>query len=156
LSVLLDTHVWIWWLMGQPELPLGQRIALDRLAERELPFLSAISLWEAQMLNAKGRLKLNRPFKRWLREAASPEVVRVLLLDRGRRAGALHAACALSRRSGRPNHRSLGAGIRPPAPLFRYGDPERPYGAALESPLDLRPPSEATSHGLEGHALIVK
>jgi PIN domain nuclease of toxin-antitoxin system len=81
LSVLLDTHVWIWWLMGQPELPLGQRAALDRLAERELPFLSAISLWEAQMLNAKGRLKLNRPFKRWLREAASPEVVRVLPLD---------------------------------------------------------------------------
>ncbi|MGH8588049.1 MAG: hypothetical protein ACREXX_01545 [Gammaproteobacteria bacterium] len=53
MSVLLDTHVWIWWLMGQPELPLGQRVALDRLAERELPFLSAISLWEAQMLNAK-------------------------------------------------------------------------------------------------------
>jgi len=76
LSVLLDTHVWIWWLMGQPELPVGQRVALDRLAERELPFLSAISLWEAQMLNAKGRLKLNRPFERWLREAASPEVVR--------------------------------------------------------------------------------
>ena len=79
--MLLDTHVWIWWLMGQPELPVGQRVALDRLAERELPFLSAISLWEAQMLNAKGRLKLNRPFKRWLREAASPEVVRVLPLD---------------------------------------------------------------------------
>lgn len=53
-------------------------VALDRLAERELPFLSAISLWEAQMLNAKGRLKLDRLFERWLREAASPEVVLIL------------------------------------------------------------------------------
>ncbi len=81
MSVLLDTHAWIWWLMGQPELPLGQREALDRLAERELPFLSAISLWEARMLSAKGRLTLDRPFERWLREAASPEVVRILPLD---------------------------------------------------------------------------
>ncbi|MGH8582001.1 MAG: type II toxin-antitoxin system VapC family toxin [Gammaproteobacteria bacterium] len=79
--MLLDTHVWIWWLTGQPELPPGQREALDRLAERELPFLSAISLWEAQMLHAKGRLTLDRPFDRWLRAAACPEMVRILPLD---------------------------------------------------------------------------
>jgi len=89
LSVLLDTHVWIWWLMGQPELPFGQRVALDRLAERELPFLSAISLWEAHMLNAKVKLKLNRPFKRWLREAASlyTENSRVFMTRTPRRNG---------------------------------------------------------------------
>ena len=81
MSILLDTHAWIWWLTGQLELLRRQAKALDRLVERQLPYLSAISLWEAQMLNAKGRLKVDLPFDRWLREAASPEVVRILPLD---------------------------------------------------------------------------
>jgi PIN domain nuclease of toxin-antitoxin system len=80
-SVLLDTHIWIWWLLGQPDLLQKERDALDATAARELPIISAISLWEAQMLHAKGRLTLAVPFDRWLREAAAPDVVRVAPLD---------------------------------------------------------------------------
>lgn len=81
MSVLLDTHIWIWWLLGQPDLLRKERDALDATAARELPIISAISLWEAQMLHAKGRLTLAVPFDRWLREAAAPDVVRVAPLD---------------------------------------------------------------------------
>jgi PIN domain nuclease of toxin-antitoxin system len=80
-SVLLDTHVWIWWLTGQADLPSRERAALDALAERELPILSAISLWESRMLHCKGRLRLQVPFDRWLREASAPDVVRIAPLD---------------------------------------------------------------------------
>lgn len=64
MSVVLDTHVRLWWLLGQPELPNTQRRALDRLASHEPPLLPAVCLWEAQMLHAKGRLALDLPFDR--------------------------------------------------------------------------------------------
>ncbi len=81
MSVLLDTHVWLWWLLGQPDLPRREREALDEAAERDPPLISAVSLWEAQMLHSKRRLKLSMPFGRWLREAAAPDVVKIAPLD---------------------------------------------------------------------------
>lgn len=80
--LLLDTHVWLWWLLGQPELTVRERDALDVLAAAGTPpGLSAISLWEAQMLVAKGRLELAAPLPHWLSVAAAPETVSVLPLD---------------------------------------------------------------------------
>lgn len=59
----------------------AERQSLDEAASRELPFLSVISLWEAQMLHAKECLKLTVPFEPWLLEAAGPGVVRLLPID---------------------------------------------------------------------------
>ena len=82
MSVLLDSHVWIWWLTGQKDLPAKKRELLDGLArEGDPPFLAAISLWEAQMLYRKGRLQLEMDFAVWLSQASDPSVVRVLPLD---------------------------------------------------------------------------
>ncbi|MGH9204592.1 MAG: type II toxin-antitoxin system VapC family toxin [Vicinamibacterales bacterium] len=81
MSVILDTHVWLWWLLGQPDLPARERSALDTIALGEAPLLPAICLWEAQMLHAKGRLTLTLPFDRWLMEAAQSAVVRIAPLD---------------------------------------------------------------------------
>lgn len=83
MKVLLDTPIWIWWLLGSERLPLPERHALDRLAEARGCHLSAMSLWEAQMLHAKGKLSLDRPFETWLREASAPGVVALLALDVG-------------------------------------------------------------------------
>lgn len=77
---LLDTHVWLWWLLGQPDLPTAQRKALDALmVAGRRPALSAISLWEAQMLFAKGRLEVDMPLARWLPMAA--EAVEVMAMS---------------------------------------------------------------------------
>ncbi len=81
MKVVLDTHVWIWWLLGQPALPGRERDALDALARDEPPLLPAVSMWEAQMLHAKGRLELQPPFERWLREATQPLVVQIAPLS---------------------------------------------------------------------------
>ena len=81
MKVLLDTHVWLWWLLGSERLRPEERRALDRLAGSGSPLLSAMSLWEAQMLHSKGRLSLDRPFPAWLRLAADPGVVAVLPPD---------------------------------------------------------------------------
>lgn len=79
---LLDTHVWLWWLLGQPELAAAERDGLDALAAAGTPpLLASISLWEAQMLAAKGRLALDLPLDRWLPAAAAPEAVTLLPMD---------------------------------------------------------------------------
>ena len=82
MSVLLDTHIWVWWLT-----PLGsllsraERDALDAAAGRRELFLPAISLWEAQMLHAKRRLELPLSFAEWLARAADDRVISVLPLS---------------------------------------------------------------------------
>ena len=53
MSVLLDTHIWVWWLTPPGSLlSRAERDALDANAGRRELFLSAISLWEAQVLHA--------------------------------------------------------------------------------------------------------
>jgi len=79
--VLLDTHAWIWWLTGSGRLSTGERAGLSAAAERRQLAISAISLWEAHMLNARGRIELPSPFARWLVEASAPELVQVVPLD---------------------------------------------------------------------------
>lgn len=80
--LLLDTHMWLWWLLGQPELKAKERDTLDELAEAGTPpGLSAISLWETQMLVAKGRLKIDSPLTHWLHTASAPGAITVLPLD---------------------------------------------------------------------------
>lgn len=81
MTLLLDTHIWIWWLLGSERISRRERQELDRLASRGELCIAAVSLWEAQMLHAKGRLTLNRPFDTWLREAAAADVVQIVPLD---------------------------------------------------------------------------
>jgi PIN domain nuclease of toxin-antitoxin system len=54
LKVILDTHVWVWWLL--PDSPLSAREckALDDIAADKGILLPAICEWEAQMLHSKG------------------------------------------------------------------------------------------------------
>jgi len=80
-TVLLDTHLWLWWLLGSPQLPSRERQTIDQSAQAGQLQLAAISLWEAQILQAKGRLQLDRPFEHWLRRTAAADVITVLTLD---------------------------------------------------------------------------
>lgn len=82
MSVLLDTHIWLWWLTARSPLTVTERAALDRAAERHDLCLAAISMWEAQILHAKGRLELPLPFAEWLSRATEESLIRTLPLDR--------------------------------------------------------------------------
>ena len=81
MSVLLDTHVWVWWLTPGSSLSQAERGVLDEKAERRELFLAAISLWEAQVLHAKGRLDLPLSFAEWLARATDDRMITVLPLD---------------------------------------------------------------------------
>lgn len=81
MSVLLDTHVWIWWLTPRSALSQKEIDALDRLARAGDLAIASISLWEVQMLQAKQRLQLPTSLAEWLGMAADARVVRILPLD---------------------------------------------------------------------------
>lgn len=66
-GLLLDTHIWWWYLTGSDRLPKG----LVRLINRSQSncWLSPISVWELGMLEGRGRIRINKPFRRWAEEA---------------------------------------------------------------------------------------
>ncbi len=72
---LLDTHTWVWWMLGDPRLPARERDHLDGLPAASRPLLCDISLWEVALLVQFGRLDLADDLETWLGIAASPATV---------------------------------------------------------------------------------
>lgn len=66
--ILFDTHALIWLDQDHPALgPNANRLADEALASGALA-VSAVTLWEAAMLERKGRLDLGVPLVRWRRD----------------------------------------------------------------------------------------
>lgn len=82
-SPLLDTHVWIWWMLGDPSLSRSERDALDALPADQRPVISDISLWEFATLVDLGRLQIRGSIEDWLKTATSPATVRVQPINSG-------------------------------------------------------------------------
>jgi PIN domain nuclease of toxin-antitoxin system len=69
-ALLLDTHVWIWWLEGDEErLSLEARALLDRCGGDSHLRVSDISYWEVAVKAAKGKLTLSIDISVWLQRA---------------------------------------------------------------------------------------
>lgn len=54
MDLLLDTHVFLWWDVGDPRLGGGARAAVTDPANRV--FVSAASVWEIAIKSARGKL----------------------------------------------------------------------------------------------------
>ena len=81
MSVLLDTHFWVWWLTPISPLSAAERQELDSLAEQRKLAISAISLWEVQMLHARQRLELPVSLAEWLSQATDENLVTFLPIN---------------------------------------------------------------------------
>ena len=67
--IVLDTHVWLWWLAQPEKLSPAARRAID---EAETVAISALSGWEVAMLVRLGRISLDRDVDTWVRQALAP------------------------------------------------------------------------------------
>lgn len=65
--LLLDTHIWIKYVLGSKDLPSSIRTALDDAVGRCC--LSPISLWEASLLIGKGRVRVEGGARAWIDRA---------------------------------------------------------------------------------------
>ena len=77
--VILDTHVWVWWVHGDARLTAAQADAILESASSGVG-VSAISCWEVAKLVERQKLKLPHPVGLWLREALGYPGVRLLEL----------------------------------------------------------------------------
>lgn len=59
MTLLLDTHVVLWWQRDDRRL---NRAAREAIAEAEVVWVSAVSGWEVAIKSALGRLRLSEPF----------------------------------------------------------------------------------------------
>jgi PIN domain nuclease of toxin-antitoxin system len=66
MRVLLDTHVFLWWIMDSPMLPEAARAVIGD-GDNEL-FLSAASGWEIAIKSQLGRLQLQGPPQEFVAE----------------------------------------------------------------------------------------
>ena len=72
--ILLDTHIWIWWISQPDRLQLRHRALLAPGPDRTFG-VSVISCWEVAKLVEYGRLKLDRAVGLWIEAAlAQPGV----------------------------------------------------------------------------------
>jgi PIN domain nuclease of toxin-antitoxin system len=60
MTLLLDTHVVLWWQRDDRRLGREARRAI---AEADLVWVSAVSGWEVAIKSALGRLRLQEPFR---------------------------------------------------------------------------------------------
>lgn len=76
MRVLVDTHVFLWWVEGDRALPAKARAAL---ADQENECLiSMVSAWELAIKAGLGKLKLALPVKRYIVEHVAANGFRML------------------------------------------------------------------------------
>jgi PIN domain nuclease of toxin-antitoxin system len=67
MKLLLDTHIWIWYLLGDTRLSENIQTAIsDEINEL---WLSPISIWETLLLAEKGRIILKPSPEKWVQNS---------------------------------------------------------------------------------------
>jgi PIN domain nuclease of toxin-antitoxin system len=68
-GLLLDTHVWIWLLLGEYKPNPRTFMQIEEAYEHHKLSISDITLWEISMLAKKERINLGQPTLSWIKNA---------------------------------------------------------------------------------------
>lgn len=79
-GLLLDTHIWFWFLTGSARLPARLREIVDERSRER--WLSPISVWELGMLADRGRVTIEGDYREWLGRSMNRMPVRDAMLNR--------------------------------------------------------------------------
>jgi len=77
--IVLDTHIWVWWVHGDERLT-GPQAEIMRANETDVIGVSAISIWEIAKLVQYDRLELPCSVHDWFDEALSYPGIRLIEL----------------------------------------------------------------------------
>lgn len=78
--ILLDTHIWVWWINDSTRLKTATLQHLDALPPSDVA-VSIISCWEVAKLVEKGRIELPASLDDWFQQAIQTAGIRVIPLD---------------------------------------------------------------------------
>ncbi len=79
--ILLDTHVWIWWISNREKLSPKALSAVNKARAENSIVISSISTWEIALLVEKGRLELSIDVRDWVRKTEGLPFVRFAAVD---------------------------------------------------------------------------
>ena len=78
MRLLLDTHIFLWYITGDERLPTSFRQGIE---ESQAAYLSVVSLWEATIKHQLGKLPLPEPPHPWLSVQGAQHGIESLPLD---------------------------------------------------------------------------
>lgn len=76
MKLLLDTHAWLWFVLGDPQLSLAARDAI--LDPANMKFVSPASYWEVSIKIRLGKYVLAAPYAQFMRQAVAGNGFRFL------------------------------------------------------------------------------
>lgn len=79
--IVLDTHAWVWWVAGSPELSEAARDVIESALGEAGVRVSSISAWEVALLVRRGRLQLTIEVDEWVERAAALPFLRMVPVD---------------------------------------------------------------------------
>jgi PIN domain nuclease of toxin-antitoxin system len=79
--IVLDTHVWVWWVSGVEPLPPKPRRLISAAREQKAVYLSSISVWEVAQLAARGRLQLTMDVVDWVAKSEALPFIHFIPVD---------------------------------------------------------------------------
>ena len=77
--ILLDTHIWVWWVDGSSQLTSQHQSRIEKYKAAGLG-VSIISCWEVAKLVENARLKLQCQVEEWIEQALAYPGVQLLQL----------------------------------------------------------------------------
>jgi PIN domain nuclease of toxin-antitoxin system len=78
--LLLDTHIWVWWLQQNPQLPVALRQQIEQFSGALA--ISSASLYESLWLIRSGRIEVSLPLMEWITLATEDSGIEVLPTDK--------------------------------------------------------------------------
>jgi len=79
--ILLDTHVWVWWVSGSESLPRKVKAQLESGIRDRSIRVSSISVWEVAQLVERGRLELTIDTEDWVAKSESLPFLEFIPVD---------------------------------------------------------------------------
>jgi PIN domain nuclease of toxin-antitoxin system len=76
--IVLDTHVFVWWVANRAKVSAKARRAVEKDAKR---VIADVTLWEIAKLTSLGRLTLDRDVHLWLDQALGETGVEIVGID---------------------------------------------------------------------------
>lgn len=125
---ILDTHVWLWLMEGDPRLAGSLSDALEGAAAAGALCVVTLSLWEVAALEALHRVQLRVPVGAWLTDALATPGLSLIEIDPVIAAESVRLPGAFT---GDPVDRLIVAAARTHAGRLYTADPDIiAYGAA--------------------------
>ena len=79
--IVVDTHVWVWYVADRERLSTTASELVEREISKHSAYVSSMSAWEVALLEAKGRLQLTIPAAEWIARVESLPLFRFVPVD---------------------------------------------------------------------------